>query len=136
MPANLAPIFPIAPVIGVASLVSPTALITRTSITGTTGLISLLGAGTNGTRVDKITVHYKDTTALSTAGAVWVWIYNGTTAHLFAEILVTAITGSTTVSSFDLSTSFANLVLPTTYSLYVSSTIDQDFNVFAFGGDY
>lgn len=136
MPANLAPIFPLVPVIGVASLVSPTALTARTSITGTTGLTNLLNAGANGTRVDKITVHHKDSTALSTAGAVWVWLYTGVTSHLLAEILVAAVTGSATVSSFDISTSFANLVLPSTHSLYVSSTIDQDFNVFAFGGDY
>lgn len=140
MAANVAPIFPIAPIVGVASLVSPTACTTRTNVVtanlATTGLISLLAAGTYGTRVDKITVHYKDTTALSTAGAIWVWIYNGTTAYLFTEILVTAVTGSATVSSFDISATFSNLVLPTGYSLYVSSTIDQDFNVFAFGGDY
>ena len=136
MAANVAPVFPKAPVIGIASLVSPTAVTSRANITGTTGLTLLLTDSVEGTRVDKITVHYKDATAASTAASVWVWLYDSTTSFLLTEIPVTVVTGSNTATSFDTSVSFTDLVLPAGMKLYVSTTVDQDFNVFAFGGVY
>ena len=133
MPANTAPIFAVAPVIGIATLTSPSAISSRTNITGTTGLTELTPTSTNGKRVDRILVQAKETTV---AGLLWVWIYNGTTSYLFDEISISAVTGSTTVEGATASASYDDLVLPPTYKLYVSSTIDQDLNVFAFGGDY
>jgi hypothetical protein len=133
MPANTQPIFPNAPIIGIATLTAATALTTRTNITGITGLTQLTATSTNGTRVDTITVKGKATTVAST---VFIWIYNGTTSFLFDEIDVTATTAANTTDSFSQTKSYSNLVLPPTYQLYISETVQTDLNVLAFGGAY
>jgi len=136
MPANTTPIFPVTPIVGIATLTSATAITSRANITGTTGLVQLTATSTNGTRVDAITVEAKGTTV---ANIISIWIYNGTTSYLYTEIPVTAITPSTTVSAFTSTTTFANLVIPPTYQLYISEqvgTSSADFNVYAFGGQY
>lgn len=133
MPANTTPVFALTPVIGIATLTSPTAVTSRANITGTTNLTLLDTAGTNGSRVSQIYIRAKETTV---AGSVFIWIYNGTTSFLFDEFIVTAVTASNTAESFNTTRYYENLVLPTNFSLYVSSTIDQDFNVIAFGGDF
>jgi hypothetical protein len=133
MPANTNPIFAMTPVVGVATLTSPTAVTSRANITGTTNLTLLDTAGTNGTKISQIYIRAKETTV---AGSVFIWIHNGTTSFLFDEFIVSAVTASNTAEAFWSSKSYANLVIPTNFSLYVSSTIDQDFNIYAFGGDY
>lgn len=133
MPANTAPIFPLSPVIGIATLTTATAVTSRANITGTTGLVQLTATSTNGTRVDAITITGKATTV---ASIVDVWIYNGTTSFLFDEILVTAVTASTTVAAFNFTKGYTNLVLPPTYQLYISEQVQTDLNVTAFGGVY
>jgi len=136
MPANTTPIFPVTPIVGIATLTSATAITSRANITGTTGLVQLTATSTNGTRVDAITVEAKGTTV---ANIISIWMYNGTTSYLYTEIPVTAITPSTTVSAFTSTTTFANLVIPPTYQLYISEqvgTSSADFNVYAFGGQY
>jgi hypothetical protein len=133
MSANTAPIFPVAPLIGIATLTSPTAITSRANITGTTGLVQLTPTSTNGKRVDRIHMHSKGN---SSAGSLFIWIYNGTTSYLYDEILVTAITASTTVASFDTFNNYTTLVLQPTYQVYISISVTQDANIFAFGGDY
>lgn len=133
MAANNAPIFPAAPVIGIASLVSATPITSRADITGTTGLRQLTATSTNGARIDQITVSSKGT---SVAGTVDLWVYDGTTSHYFASFDITANTASTTVDPFTVSRSFTNLVLPATYQLFISETVQQDLSVFALGGSY
>lgn len=113
---------------GIATLTSPTAITVRANIVGTTGLVQLKGTTTNGTKVYEIKYKAKETTV---AGQLFIWRYNGTTAFLEREITVTAVTASTTVASDSGSVTFDNLALISTESLWVSSTIDQDFNVFA-----
>ena len=136
MAANTSPIFPLTPIVGIATLTSATAITSRANITGTTGLVQLTATSTNGTRVDAITVTAKGTTV---ANLVDIWVYNGTTSYLYAEIAVTAITPSTTTAAFTSTTTFANLTLPPTYQLFISEqvgTTSADFNVVAFGGQY
>jgi hypothetical protein len=136
MAANTSPIFPLSPIVGIATLTSATAITSRANITGTTGLVQLTATSTNGTKIDAITVTAKGTTV---ANIIDIWIYNGTTSYLFAEIPVTAITPSTTTSAFTSTTLFANLVLPPTYQLFISEqvgTSSADFNILAFGGQY
>jgi hypothetical protein len=133
MSANIQPVFPVAPVIGIATLTSATAITSRANITGTTGLVQLTPTSTNGKRIDAITVKGKGTTVASN---VHIWMYNGTTSFLFDEFDVTAITAANTTDSFTLTKLYSNLVLPPTYQLYVSETVQTDVNVFAFGGDY
>src|ERR1700755_370188 len=133
MAANINAIFPLTPIVGIATLTTATAITTRTNIIGTTGLVQLTATSTNGTRVDSITVKSK---ATSVASIVFIWIYNGTTSFLFDEFDVAATTASTTADSFSLSRSYSNLVLPPTYQLYISETVQTDLTAFAFGGQY
>lgn len=133
MAANTAPIFPVTPLVGIASLTAAVALASRANIAGTVGLTQLTPTTTNGLRVDNITVSAKGTTV---AGTVDLWIYNGVTSVYFGSIDISANTASTTTDPFTLSKSFTNLVLPPTYQLFVSETVQQDLNVFAFGGSY
>lgn len=138
MAANTVSITPVAPVIGIATLVTPTALTTRTNITGTTGLTQLTPTTTNGKKVPLITVQ---STGNSSAGSLFIWLYNGTTSYLMDEILITAITASTTVAAFttyrDYTTYWnSSIVLPPTYQLYVSITVQQNMTILAHGGDY
>lgn len=133
MPANTAPIFALTPVVGIATLTSPTAVTSRANISGTTNLTLLVNSDTNGTTVSTIVVTAKGNTA---AGTVGIWLYDGSTSYLFDEIVVSAVTASTTVPSFTSSKDYSTLVLPSTVDLYVSSTIVQDFNIVALGGSY
>ena len=127
------PVFTQSPVVGIATLTTPTAITSRANITGVTGLTELTPTSANGKRIDTITIKSKGT---SLAGIVFVWIYNGTTSYLFDEFDISAITPSTTADSFTLSKSYTTLILPPTYKLLVSITVQQDVNVFAFGGDF
>lgn len=133
MAANTSPIFPSVPYIGIATLTSATAITSRANITGTTGLTKLTDTSTNGTRVDAITVKGKATTVASN---VFIWLYNGTTSFLIDEIDVTATTAGNTADSFLLTKTYSTLVLPPTYQLYISETVQTDLNVLAYGGQY
>lgn len=124
------PVFAQTPKTFIATLTSPTAITSRANITGTTGLVKLTDTTTNGFRLDNITVKAKETTV---AGTLCIWIYNGTTSFLWKEIAVSAVTASTTVAAFESSTDFESTNLEPTQQYYVSSTIDQDFSVFANG---
>ena len=132
MPANTTPNFPLTPVVGLASIT--TALTSRANITGTTGLTQLTATSTNGTRVDRIEV--TATGASTAAGIVFVWIYNGTTSYLVDEITISAVTPSTTLPAATAYVDYTTMVLPSTYQLYVSTTITQNLNVAAYGGTY
>ena len=133
MPANTSPIFPLTPRIK-SALIGSSALTSRTAITGTTGLTLLTAAGTNGTRIDTIVLKGTGTTI---AGQLDLWIYDGTTARLFDSFAVTVVTPSTTVDSFRSRTTYTDLVLASTDSLYISSQVaSQLVSVFAQGGDY
>lgn len=133
MPANTSPVFALTPVIGVATLTTPTAVTSRANITGTTNLTLIDTAGTNGTRVSQIYIRAKGNTV---AASVFIWIYNGTTSFLFDEFIVTAVTASNTAEAFNTTRYYDNLVLPSGFSLYASTTIQQDYNVYSFGGDF
>lgn len=133
MAANTFPIFPVAPVVGIATLTSAVAVTTLTNIPGTTGLVQLTPVSTNGKRIDAITVKAKATTV---ASKVAIWIYNGTTSFIFDEISISVVALSTTVESFSETVLYNNLILPSTYQLYISESVSTDVNVIAFGGDY
>lgn len=133
MPVNASPIFPVAPVVGIATLASATAVTSRANISGTTGLTALTATTTYGTRIDQITIKC---TATSVASNVFIWISDGTTSYLFDELDVTVVTAGNTTDSFTMSKTYNNLVLPPTYRLYVSETVQTNLTVFAFGGVY
>ena len=131
MTMTATPVFVQTPKTFIATLTSPTAITSRANIVGTTGLVALTDATTNGFRLDNLTVKFKET---SVVGFVGIWLYDGTTSYLWKEIEVTAITPSATIKSFESSTDYSDTNLIPAQRLYVSSTIDQDFTVFANGG--
>ena len=147
MPAGTTPIFPATPYAVSASLAAATACTTR----GPTVTASLAGANilafvpvsTNGLRIDLIQVKACSTSfvAATVAQTVTIWMWDGTTAYPIDELLVTAVTPSTSVASFTTSKSYTNLVLPSTFALYVSTSITTTaattaLAVYAFGGSY
>ena len=103
--------------------------------TGTVGTI--FTAGASGSRIENIRIQAGGTT---TAGVVRIFIYDGSNYRLFKEQLVTAITPSTTVEAFsvtlDYSANGACILLPTGYSIRVSTNNAETFNVAVFGGDF
>ena len=98
----------------------------NTARDGTGTVVTVFTAGTNGSRIDDITVVSTGTT---TAGVVRLFIHDGTNARLFREILVSAITPSVTVETFRAAIQDLALLLPTGYSLRASTQIAETFNV-------
>lgn len=129
MAANTAPIFPNVPYSAYADLTAITACTTRaptaTASLAAANIIALTTASTNGLRIDTIRVKGASNsfTAPTAAQTVTIWYWDGTKAYPLQEILVTLVTPSTTVASYEGSASFTDLVLPPTHCLYVSTSI-------------
>jgi hypothetical protein len=111
-----------------------------TSLTAPTTVGTVFTAGASGSRIDYINVQGVATTV---ASIVNLFIYDGTTYFLYAQVPVQAITSSTTVNAFQSllsSNSNANLLpinLPTGYSLRATTSVTQTgVRVTASGGDY
>jgi hypothetical protein len=92
--------------------------------TGTIG--TLYTAPTAGARIDDIYIKAKVTT---TAGMIRFWLYDGTTYRLFREVLVTAITASATVASFEQLLSNIGIVLQSGWSIRVSTEKAESFDI-------
>ena len=121
--------FTATPKVGIAAL---SVANTNRDGSGTLGIV--FTAGANGSRVDKAVVRATGTT---TPGTVRLYIYNGTTAALFTEVIVTAVTVSASTPAFEGVIDFlGGLVLPSGYSLRASTNNAETFNVVAFGGDF
>ena len=94
---------------------------------------TLITAALNGTRIDEINIV---ATGATTSGVVRIFIHNGANYFLLREVLVPAITPSTTVAVFSSTLVFSNLVIPTGYSIRVTTNNAETFHVTAFGGDF
>lgn len=92
--------------------------------TGTIGTV-ITGA-TNGTRVDDISIVATGTT---TAGVVRLFISDGTNVRLWQEILVSAVTPSTTVQVWSYTLLNQALILKSGWSLQASTNNAETFNV-------
>jgi hypothetical protein len=105
--------------------------------TGTIGTV--FTAGSNGSRIDMIDVQ---ATATTTAGMIRLFVHNGTTAFLMAELPVLAVTPSATNPAYgqqlntNTMTQFLPIMLPTGYSLRASTNNAESFNIIAVGGDF
>lgn len=138
MPANTSPIFTLTPV---AKTVSVTTATADSPLRGGAGnnFSTILSAGANGTRVDRITVQSQGT---SVAGELLLFIHDGSVNWFFKEIAITAITASSTVAAFTAelvrTDGLPLAVLPTGYSLKCCVTVTQTnaLNCTAFAGDY
>lgn len=130
MPANTSPIFT-----GVCrcEAVSFTTANTNRDGTGTIGDAFVPGA--NGSAVENVRIKAIGTT---TAGMVRLYVYDGATYRLIAEVAVTAITPSGTVQSFQADWTPPNglLPLPSGRKLGVSTHNGEQFIATTQGGDF
>ncbi len=147
MAANINAIYPATPYAITASLAAVTACTTRaptvTASLAAANIVAFVPVSTNGLRIDKIQVQACSSsfTAPTAAQTVTIWMWDGTTAYVIDEILVTLVTPSTTVAAFNTSKTYTNLVLPATFALYMSTSITTTasttaLSVSAFGGAY
>lgn len=129
----LVPQFASVPKVGIATISTAN---TNRDGTGTIGTV--LTAGTNGTRLRRITIQATGTT---TAGMVRLYLHDGTTAQLYLETPVTAVTPSGTVLAYSVTynenVDFSQLPLtiPSGYSLRASTQNAETFKVIAEGAD-
>lgn len=101
----------------------------------------VLAAGVNGSRVEEVVVEGASTTltGATVIGQVYLFLYDGTTYSLFDVIPVNAVTPSTAVAPFRTNRLYANLVLPSGWSLRASQSIAGNANllkVTALGGAF
>ena len=136
MAANTSPLFPLTPVVGFGKVLTAN---TATDGTGTT--VSILTAGTNGTRIDSINVWHLGT---NVATVLRLFINNGTTVGtatnnvLWYEATIPANTLSQVAASVPVVVTTPNLVLPANYVIYaaVGTTISAGLGVSISGGSY
>jgi hypothetical protein len=93
---------------------------------GTGTIATVISAGSSGTRIDDIAIVATGTT---TAGVIRLFLHDGTNARLWKEILVTAITPSTTVTVWSVELKDLALVLKTGWSLRASTNNAETFNI-------
>jgi hypothetical protein len=101
----------------------------------------ILTAGASGSKIEEIVIEASATTLVATtvAGLVYLFLYDGTTYHLFDTVTVTAVTASATAAPFRWRNLYNNLVLKTGWSLRASQSIVGNANVLkviALGGDF
>lgn len=107
----------------------------ETSLTAPTTTSTLVTAGATGTRIEEVVVK---ATATTVAGLVYLFLYDGSTYHLFDDIVIAVVTQSTTVPPFRASKTFQNLMFKTGWSLRASQSISGNaslLKVHALGGD-
>lgn len=119
-----------------------TALLTTadTSLTAPTTVGTVLTAGASGSRIDYIDIQGVATT---NAGLVNLFLFDGTTYHLWQQVPIQAVTSSTTVPAFTTTlSSNANanimpLCIPTGWSLRATTSVAQTgIKLIAYGGNF
>lgn len=97
-------------------------------------IATVFTAGSSGSRIDRVRVVATGTT---TDGVVRLYLHDGSNARLLDEVLISAITPSTTVEVASALVTFTGgLMLPNGWSLRASTHNAESFNVFAEGGDF
>lgn len=109
----------------------------NTNRDGTGTIATVFTAGSSGSRLERVRIQAAGTT---TAGVVRLFVHDGTNARLLMEVLVSAITPSTTVQAWsadiDMSYNGQALMLPSGFSLRAATHNAETFNVIAVGGDF
>lgn len=134
MSANINPTFVLTPRV---SNVRISTANTNHDGSGTTG--TAWTAGTNGSRIDRITV--MGTGASTTAGFVRFFITDGSNIRVWFEVLVTALTPSSTVAAYTktiMSPDYQSPleVLQSGYSLLCATHNAEQFDIVVQGGDF
>jgi hypothetical protein len=94
--------------------------------TGTIGILATAGA--DKLRIDDIYMKAKVTT---TAGMLRMWLHDGTNFRLLKEIIVTAITASGSVPSWESQLTGLGIVLQSGWSLRFSTDKGESFDISA-----
>ena len=113
----------------------------NTNSDGTGTIADVVGTpGASGSRVDEVEIAATGTT---TAGVIRLFLHNGSAYRLLKEVLVSAVTPSTTaavwsaiVRFMDANGAYAGLVIPSGWKLAASTHNAETFNLFAKGGDF
>jgi len=98
----------------------------NTNRNGTGTIATVFTGATNGSRIDDISIVATGTT---TAGVVRLFISDGTNIRLWQEILVSAITPSTTVQVWSYTLLNQALLLENGWSLQASTNNAETFNI-------
>jgi hypothetical protein len=123
------PSFAVTPRIGSVALAAA-----DTSYTSPTNVATVITGAASGTRIAEVAVQMTATVASATM--VRLWLYNGTTYFLFDEVAIPAATGAQAVKQTRVTTSYFNLVLPSSsWSLVATVHTSNAGNVIALGAD-
>lgn len=99
----------------------------NTARDGTGTIATVITGAASGTRIDDIEINATGTT---TAGVIRLFLHDGTNARLLREILVGAITPSTSVAAFNTRlTDLAIILQNASWSLRASTNNAETFNV-------
>lgn len=98
----------------------------NTNRNGTGTIVSVMTGATNGTRIDDI---YIVATGTTTAGVVRLYVSDGSNIRLWQEILVSAVTPSTTVQVWSYTLLNQALLLENGWSLQASTNNAETFNI-------
>lgn len=116
--------------------VEVTAIATANATRNGTGTIAtVFTAGANGSRVDRIIIH---ATVTTTAGAIRLYLYNGTTYFLWKEVDVSAITVGASTEAFNATVVLDNFFLPGTSGfnrIAASTEAAENHNITVMGSD-
>lgn len=125
------PVFAATPKVGMVQISTA-----NTGRDGTGAMGTVVTGGASGSIIKKICVCATGTT---TSGVVRLFLYDGTDTRLIQEIIIPAITPSTTVEAFSRTITFGPddiLHLPSnSWELLASTHNAEAFNVFAFYAD-
>jgi hypothetical protein len=106
----------------------------NTNRDGTGTIVDLVTGGASGSRIDKVRVAASGSCS---AGVIRLYLYDGTNTYLIKEILVQAITPSTSIAVWEGEWDADGLVLPTsTWKLRASTHNAEAFKIFAKGGNF
>lgn len=106
----------------------------NTARNGSGTVPTVFTAGSNGSRVERTRIVAQGTT---TDGVVRLYLHDGSNSRLLKEVLVSAITPSTTVAVFESVVTWpGGLMLPNGWSLRAAPHNSETFNVFCEGGDF
>jgi hypothetical protein len=107
----------------------------NTNRDGTGTIATVFTAGASGSRVDRIIVHATSTT---TAGAVRLFLYDGTNYRLFKEVDIDAVTPAASTEAENVTVNLHNFNIPGTsgFNRIAASTHNAEaFNVIVMGSD-
>lgn len=121
--------------IGTPRMGSASVSTANTAINGTGTITTLITGAASGTRILEITAQCAATSAAALVN-IFISTDSGTTWSLFDQISISAATVSNTVKGNRNTSVYSNLILPsTTHRIGIATTITQNTNVFALGGD-